>query len=85
MPNPENTHIAVITIDNNVNCFEVKDNRISIYTITDDKECFVPVPPSKLMLNLGSQRDKIDRLLDNLQEYHNEASSKVLDPLFCLS
>ncbi len=52
MPNQENTHIAILTVDVNVNCFEVKENKISVYSCMDEKDCFIPVPPSKLMLNL---------------------------------
>jgi len=46
MPNPENTHICLLTVDNNVNCFEVKPNKINMYICTDDKESFIPIPQS---------------------------------------
>jgi len=46
MPNPEGTHIGIITVDNNVNCFEVKESKIAVYTCLDDKESFAPVPSS---------------------------------------
>jgi len=54
MPNPENTHIGIVTVDNHVNCFEVKENKISVYSCITDKDPFIPVPASSLMLNLSS-------------------------------
>ncbi len=43
----------------------------TIYVCSEDKDAFVPVPSSVLMLNLADDRDKIDSLLEKLPEIFN--------------
>jgi hypothetical protein len=69
-----------------VNCFTIasEESIPRIYSCVDLNESFIPIPASFLLLNLGLDRGRIDKLLDSLLEIHNENTCKVQQPDFSL-
>jgi hypothetical protein len=57
----------------------------TIYVCLEDKQTFIPLPPSKLMMNLSEDREKIDGLLEKLPQIHNTENNKGLQAEFALS
>lgn len=82
MPNPENTHLTILTVDTTVQCYSLvtEESNPRVYACVEDKESFIPIPTNKLMMNLITDRGKINKLLETLPEIHNENSSKSLAP-----
>lgn len=75
MPNPENTQICILTVDEYVHCYTLSDDferGPTIHQISDKTDPFLPVPFDNLMLNLSQDRGKIDHLLTKLLEIHTE-------------
>lgn len=69
MPNPEHTNITIVAYSNTVQFFtfanEVSDSPSIIY-MNDANNPFTPLPASSLLLNLRSDRAKIDSILGKL-------------------
>ena len=79
MPNPLNTQICILWVDDHVHCYNVpKDlEREPIeYQIWDIHDPFLPIPISQLLLNLESDRERIDLLLEKLPEIHTIEEAK---------
>jgi hypothetical protein len=80
IPNPENTQICILTVDEYVQCYTVPDDLSRgpiVHQICDIHDPFLPVPVSHLMLNLESDREKINFLVERLGEIHKFEEAKL--------
>ena len=79
IPNPDNTSIWILTVDEYVQCYQVPDDLEKgpiTHQIWDLHDPFLPVPVESLMMNLSTDREKIDVLLQKLTEIHTIEESK---------
>ena len=79
IPNPENTQICILTVDEYVHCYTVPDDvekDPTVYSLWELYDPFIPIPMSQLMLNLSSDRHKIDCLLEQLNNIHTLEDAK---------
>lgn len=79
IPNPENTQIWILTVDEYVHWYNFPNNiehGPKIHIACDAEDPFLPIPTSELMLNLENDRQKIDILLERLSEIHTAEETK---------
>lgn len=88
MPNSQNTHISIITVDTQVHLYQVSNDinkEPSILTMCEQDYSFLPYPSENFMLNLVDDREKIDRLLESLVRIHVKENDKGKAPGLCLT
>lgn len=87
IPNPENTHICILTIDQTVQAYQIPnlESDPKVVILCDETTAFIPVPSSTLLLNLVDDREKLDYLLEKIQDLHNIENNKGLPAEFNLS
>lgn len=79
LPNASNTKICILTVDEFVQCYIVSDDPSkapTMYNCSDMTDPFLPVPTSHLMLNVVTDREKINLLIEKLPEIHKSEDAK---------
>ena len=79
LPNASNTKIWIITVDEFVHWYVVPDDSNkypAVYNCWEVLDPFLPIPTSKIMLNVVSDREKIDRLIEKLPEINKFEDAK---------
>ena len=83
--NAENTSVCFITYDVNIQFYTIplSGGEPTLLWVADITDPFVPLPKSKLMLNLVEDRERIDTFLDKLLVMHTPDHKKYQSPFIC--
>jgi protein transport protein SEC24 len=77
IPYPDRTNIGIITFDSVIQIFKVGNNAELIEVMmTDIEDPFIPEPVSSCCYNLGSDKEKLDILLEKLIDWNFVNPSK---------
>lgn len=71
---PDTTWITLVTYDSTINFFTIpvgENAEMSINIVGDINNPFVPLPFSKLMLNVTDDHERLSALIDKIYNYYN--------------
>ena len=74
MPQPEKTKVCVATYDQSIMFYTLADENAEpqVYQLGDLTDPFIPLPASKLLMNVAEDGDRLYALLDKIYNMYTQ-------------
>lgn len=83
IPCPERTNLCIMTFDQYLNFYNIPQDltkELQIVVVGELEESCVPLPVNKLFINIKSQREQLDYLLEKITKFGENLIEQQSDP-----